>query len=77
MNLGVRFTAILLMLCAILRGQTSTISGVVYDASGAVVPGVTVRCVHEDTGAANMQTSNGAGLYSFPSLPAGSYTITA
>src|SRR5262245_7363916 len=57
--------------------STSTISGVVHDASGAVVPGATVRANNDDTGVSNVQTTNEAGLYSFPSLPVGSYTVSA
>jgi hypothetical protein len=60
-------------------GQTSssTISGVIHDTSGAVVPGATVRATHDDTGVSSAQASNEAGLFSFPSLPAGSYTLSA
>ena len=57
-------------------GQTSgDITGEVHDASGAVVPGAAVSVQDEGTGAHRSATSNGAGVYSFPSLLPGSYTV--
>ena len=54
---------------------TSRISGTVMDSSGAVVPGASVTVINESTGARFVQLTTAAGLYSFPALPAGSYTI--
>ncbi len=54
----------------------SRISGTVADASGAVVPDARVTARNEATGVTYTQTTTGAGLYAFPSLPAGQYTIT-
>ncbi|MGH9841287.1 MAG: carboxypeptidase regulatory-like domain-containing protein [Blastocatellia bacterium] len=54
----------------------SRISGTVADATGAVVPGARVTAKNEATGVTYTQTTTGAGLYAFPSLPAGGYTIT-
>src|SRR5258708_16416156 len=55
--------------------STSLISGTVYDSSGAVVIGAAVTSVNEATGATLKQLSNSAGLYAFPSIPIGTYTI--
>jgi hypothetical protein len=55
---------------------TSSISGTVRDSTGAVVPGVVVTAKNEATGVAYTQTTTDAGLYAFPSLPVGSYTIS-
>src|SRR4030095_11019455 len=67
------------LLPSLALGQTGTgrISGLVKDASGAVVPGVTVMAVHEDTGVHQETVTTQAGLFLFPSLPVGPYTIRA
>ena len=54
----------------------SRVSGTVTDATSAVVPGAKVTAKNEATGVAYSQTSTEAGLYSFPSVPVGSYVIT-
>jgi hypothetical protein len=56
---------------------TGRISGIVKDASGAIVPGVTVSAVHEETGVRQETVTTQAGLFLFPSLPVGPYTIRA
>jgi hypothetical protein len=56
---------------------TSRITGVVKDASGAVVPGVTIVATHEETGIHQQTVTTEAGLFVFPSLPVGSYTVKA
>jgi hypothetical protein len=68
---------LLLMATALSMAQTSTsrISGTVSDATGAVIPGATVTAINEATGVTYTQVTTGAGLYSFPSLPIGVYTI--
>src|SRR5215470_2983520 len=56
--------------------QTSTISGTVYDPSAAVIGGADVTAVNEATGVEFKQVTNEVGLYSFPSIGVGTYTIT-
>ncbi len=53
-----------------------TLRGVIKDATGAVVPGATVSAVNENTGAKFDTVSSSAGLYSFPNLLVGNYTVT-
>jgi hypothetical protein len=64
---------------AILAAQTSTsqITGTIRDASGGVIPGATVIATNETTGVSYRQNTTEAGLYAFPSVPAGPYTVTA
>ncbi len=57
--------------------STSQISGTVRDSSGAVVPGVQVTATNEETGVAYRQQTTPAGLYAFPALPVGRYTVAA
>jgi len=60
------------------RSQTTaTISGTVQDPSGAVIPGAQVTLTNEATNASRMVESNGVGLYAFPSLEPGTYSLKA
>src|SRR5215204_4365923 len=56
--------------------QRGSIEGVVKDASGAVLPGVTVT-VQNASGLKLDATSDGEGNYRFPSLAPGNYTVSA
>jgi outer membrane receptor for ferrienterochelin and colicin len=57
--------------------QTGTISGQVMDATGAVLPGVTVTITSQDRGFARETVSDETGRYVFPAVPIGLYTVTA
>ena len=59
------------------QGSTAAISGVVRDATGAVIPGVAVTAKHIETGLTRAAESDAAGNYSMPSLPVGQYELTA
>ena len=69
----------LLLLASPALGQTGTgrISGTVKDASGALVPGVSLTATHEDTGVQQHTVTTEAGLFVFPSLAVGPYTLKA
>ncbi|MCU1262005.1 MAG: TonB-dependent receptor, plug, partial [Bryobacterales bacterium] len=69
---------VLLLSAVLCCGQTSTtqLSGTVYDNSGAVLPGSAVTVVNDATGATLKQLTNSAGLFAFPSMAVGTYTIT-
>ena len=60
-------------------GQESrgTIIGRISDASGAVLPGVTVRATNVATGVQATAKTNEAGSYNIPFLTPGTYRITA
>ena len=53
------------------------ISGIVADTTGAIIPGAKVTAKNTATGAEISTVSTGAGLYSFVSLPPGTYEISA
>src|SRR5688572_31501261 len=57
-------------------GATSSITGVVKDEGGGVLPGVTVVVVSNATGAKSEAVTNNSGTYSVPALSAGVYTVT-
>ena len=59
-----------------LCGQTfGEITGQITDASGAVVTGATIRVTNAATNANRQAVSNEAGVYSFPSLAPGTYSV--
>jgi hypothetical protein len=51
--------------------------GTVVDESGAVLPGVTVTAVHIETGTSRTTTTEVNGGYVMPSMPLGTYRVTA
>jgi hypothetical protein len=67
--------AVALLSAGLSFGQTSTISGTVYDPSGAVIGGAAVTAVNDSTGVSLNQVTNEAGLYAFPSIAAGNYSV--
>jgi len=57
-------------------GQTfGEITGEVRDSTGAVIGAATVTATNAGTNAARTSVSNESGVYSFPSLPPGTYTL--
>ena len=56
---------------------TGAISGTVTDSTGAVIAGVTVEAVNEQTGVRHKVVTNSKGSYTFSVLDVGSYTISA
>ncbi|MBY0495599.1 MAG: TonB-dependent receptor [Cyanobacteria bacterium] len=57
-------------------GATSTISGVVKDEGGGVLPGATVVAASAATGTKFEAVTTSTGTFSIPSLSAGVYTLT-
>src|SRR5262245_43270690 len=63
-------------LASVVSGQTfGEITGTVKDPSSAVVPGATVTTTNTATNAVRSTISNEAGIYSFPGLVPGIYSI--
>jgi len=80
MQLGL---AVVLMLCVAFVGQSiaqsttqGSISGTVADATGAVIPGATIKIVNDGTNATVTLTADASGYYKDPLLEPGSYTVT-
>jgi hypothetical protein len=67
--------------CALLSAQnvvlTGSLSGRVSDQSGAVVPGASVVVQNLATGVQQSAKTNHAGLYGFPAVMPGTYSIAA
>ncbi|MGA9186499.1 MAG: carboxypeptidase regulatory-like domain-containing protein [Candidatus Acidiferrales bacterium] len=54
---------------------TGSISGIVSDPSGSVVPGASVTATNTATGVQATVQTDGAGFYSFPDLAVGDYNL--
>jgi Carboxypeptidase regulatory-like domain len=71
------------LLCVLVVGQAfgqtanATLGGSVSDATGALIPGVTVKAANTETGIVNTAVSNEAGVYQLSSLQPGVYMVTA
>ncbi len=59
----------------IAQAPTGTITGIVSDESGAVIPNATVIIANKSTGTTRTATTNTDGLYSAPALAAGDYEV--
>src|SRR5438552_10417861 len=55
--------------------QRGLITGTVFDAQGAVVPGAAVTVTDEGTGAVYNGKTTGEGTFTIPGLPSGSYSV--
>ncbi len=79
MRIVCRLLLIFIAVSTVLRAQVDrgTISGIVSDASGAALPGVTVTLVQTETGVHyEGDTTNGQGVYRILNLPVGHYALT-
>src|SRR5688572_10507262 len=55
----------------------ATVTGTVADATGALIPGVSVTAQNNATGIVTSRVTNESGNYDFPSLQPGTYVISA
>src|SRR5438128_5366068 len=55
----------------------ATLGGTVGDATGALIPGVTITATNTGTGIVNTLVTNESGAYNFASLQPGTYKVTA
>src|SRR5438874_2467639 len=77
-----RSAASLISLCfgaALLMGQaqTGSISGTVVDTNKAAIAGASVEASSADTGVTLKTVSSDSGVYVFPNVPTGIWTVTA
>ncbi len=69
--------ALLYISPALAQTTTAAITGTVIDASGAFVPNVKVTATNTATNVANTSRTNDSGVFTFPFLMAGEYTVSA
>lgn len=75
----IRIIILIVSIAATLLAQSpqASISGVVSDPQGAVIPGVDVTATEVATGAKTATRTNQSGFYSLRPLPIGDYTVAA
>jgi hypothetical protein len=66
-----------LLLAVLSYGQTTSISGVVTDPSGAVIPNASITVKNTQTGLQRSDVSDSQGRYTIPQLPPGIYSLKA
>jgi len=77
-RLAAAFFVLLLAVAPVLsQTTTGTISGVVRDESGAVLPGVAVTAASQDTGAKRDAVTDDSGYFTLPQLSVGVYELSA
>jgi hypothetical protein len=57
-------------------GVTATLSGTVFDSSGAVVPGAAIAVRNKATASVTTAATGGDGLFAIPALEPGNYQVT-
>jgi hypothetical protein len=58
------------------QSQSGTLRGVVRDSSGGVIPGASVTATNDGTSETRSMISTADGVFNFPTLLPGSYTVT-
>src|SRR4051812_44464608 len=70
------FCGLAVLLCASALAQTGAqITGEVRDPSGALIPNAAVTATNTATNVARTTTTNSSGLFSFPDLTPGMYSV--
>lgn len=62
---------------AFAQEETAAMNGQITDHDGLAVAGVKVQALNAGTNVSYLADTNETGLYNFPTLPAGTYTVTA
>jgi hypothetical protein len=74
------FLAVLFLCCSlVVRAQNAgnaSVQGTITDTTGAVIPNATVTITDNATRIEHTATSESSGLYTFPNIPIGTYTLT-
>src|SRR5256885_1739730 len=74
-SLCVLFALLLLSLPVMAQTITGTISGIVTDPQGSVIPGATVTLIDEKTNSTRSDVANEEGRFSFTAVQPGNYTL--
>jgi hypothetical protein len=70
--------ALLALFVSVAQAQTGlgTVKGTILDSTGAVVPGSQITLTNDATGVERRSQSSEVGVYEFPAVPIGNYTLT-
>jgi hypothetical protein len=63
-------------LSAMAQTDQGTLAGTIYDSSGALLANAKIAAKNSQSGTSYQSTSNDSGLYRFPQMAIGSYTVT-
>src|SRR5579883_2057884 len=74
--LGAALLLLLLQNFAVAQNASGTIAGTVVDRSGAIVPNAKVVLKNEATNVTRDTVTNGSGVFTFPAVQPGNYTVT-
>src|SRR5262245_61067860 len=77
MKKSISSVATLLSLVAVATAQVnkSNLTGIVHDSTGAVIPGIPVRIINQNTSVERTERTNEIGLYRFVLVDLGTYRI--
>lgn len=73
-NIGMVFLALVAMV-GVCFSQTGSVTGQVFDPSGAIVPNATVTVTSESTSFTRTTATTSAGIYDFAALPPAIYSV--
>src|SRR5262249_45850715 len=62
---------------AFAQSSNATVGGIISDATGALIPGVSVTATNTQTGIVTTAISNETGIYQFAALEPGNYKVSA
>ncbi len=62
--------------CAFAQTTAGSLLGTLLDPASSVVPGATVTLTETDTGATRTATTDSSGVFRFPNLPPGNYSVS-
>ena len=68
---------VLLSAAAFGQGASASLTGMITDSTDAVIPGAAIVATNVETGVVTRATANNSGVYNFPSLQTGTYTVSA
>ncbi len=75
-KLALALVVVLMASAASAQITRGTLTGMITDPSGAVIPGAKITIVDTDTGVTSYSVSNRVGVYDVPHLLSGTYSIT-
>src|SRR5438094_225948 len=71
-----QLAVVCVLMGSIFAQSLGSIAGTVKDSKGAVIPGATVVVSNPTLAVIQTTQSNGEGIFVFPQLPAGNYTLS-